>query len=352
MKKIVLSVIVASALAFAGQGEYKSELSVYVGGVKPEGNLNLDNQLNLGLRYGVYFENQFFDIIEGGFERASGVDYENSTQDTNINRLFANLIKEYDLSKKTALYSLVGVGYEDYTDAMFNNKDGGFVQYGVGAKYWVTDQFALKAELRHGITFDGDNNLFYSLGFAIPFGKKAVKEAPVKPEPAVVKEEPKPVVLKEEPKVVPVKVAKPISLDDDNDGVLNEVDKCPATLAGKVVDSEGCLKIVRLNVKFAHDSSNIMGQYSSKIREVVDFMNENRGYSVVIDGHTDSRGREEYNKALSLKRASAVAEALKQLGVDSDRIVINGYGETNPIATNETLEGRAQNRRVDTSFNK
>ena len=110
-----------------------------MGGVKPEGNLNLEDQLNLGLRYGVYFENQFFNIIEGGFERASGVDYKNLTQDTNI------------------------------------NEDGGFVQYGAGVKHWVTEQFALKAELRHGITFDADNNLFYSLGFAIPFGKRLLK---------------------------------------------------------------------------------------------------------------------------------------------------------------------------------
>jgi len=81
-----------------------------VGGVKPEGNLNLEDQLNLGLRYGVYFENQFFNIIEGGFERASGVDYKNSTQDTNINRLFVNLVKEYDLSKKNCLVWFSGSG--------------------------------------------------------------------------------------------------------------------------------------------------------------------------------------------------------------------------------------------------
>jgi len=73
------------------------------------------------------------------------------------------------------LYGLAGVGYEDYTNAMFNNEDGGFIQYGAGVKHWVTEQFALKAELRHGITFDADNNLFYSLGFAIPFGKRLLK---------------------------------------------------------------------------------------------------------------------------------------------------------------------------------
>jgi len=354
MKKLVLALVVTSSMMFAGQGDYKSELSFTVGGVKPEGNLDLANQLNLGLRYGVYVENKFFDMVEVGFERASNVDYDNSTQNTDINRFFVDLVKEYDFTKDTALYGLVGLGYEDYRNPMFNNSDDGFFQYGVGVKHWIADRFAVKAEVRHGITFGGDNNLFYSLGFVVPFGKKVHEKMPIKSEPIVVKKVPKPVVKKAPKPVVkpqPV-VVKEVPKDDDNDGVFNKNDNCLTTPAGKVVDSNGCMKVVRLHVNFAHDKSDISGEYMPRIKEVVEFMNENSNYSVAVDGHTDSKGSEKYNQALSLKRANAVASELIQRGVDKNRIIVSGYGESQPIATNKTKAGRAQNRRVDTSFNK
>ena len=339
----------ASTLVFAGQGDYKSELSLHVGGIKPEGNLDLENQLNLGLRYGAYVEDKFFDIVEAGFERASSVDYKNSSQDTDINRFFVNLVKEYDLTKDTALYGLAGIGFEDYRNSQFGNNDDGFVQYGVGLKQWITDEFALKAEVRHGITFSGDNNLFYSLGFMIPFGKRVSEEMPIKSEPIVVVEKPKPVPVVVKPKPVVLKV---VPKDDDNDGVINENDKCPTTPQGKAVDSNGCMKIIRLHVNFAYDKYDISSQYIPRIKEVVNFMNENSKYTVAVDGHTDSRGSEKYNMKLSLKRANAVANELIRLGVDKSKIVVRGFGETKPIATNKTEDGRAQNRRVDTSFSK
>ncbi len=346
MKKVLLSLAVASAVAFAGQGDYKSELSLNVGGVMPEGNLDLEDQLNLGLRFGVYVEDTFFDIIEAGFERASDVDYDNSSYKTDINRLFVNVIKEYDFTKDTALYGLAGLGYENYRNSMFDNDDDGFFQYGVGVKQWVTDDFALKAEVRHGITFGGDNNLFYSLGFVIPFGKRASEEMPIQsksipidnrlaPEP-----EPTPVVFKATPK------------DDDNDGVLNKNDDCLSTPAGKIVDSDGCMKIVHLKVNFAYDKADVSSQYIPRIEEVVSLMSEHAATSVAIHGHTDSRGSEEYNLALSVKRADAVAKELEKRGIDRSKIIVKGYGETAPIATNKTKEGRAKNRRVYTDFSR
>lgn len=352
MKKLLLLLSV-SALLFAGQGDYKSELSIGIGGVKPEGNLDLENQLNLGLRYGFRLEEKFFDMVEVGFERASGVNYEGSTQGTDINRFFANLIKEYDLIQDTTLYGLVGLGYEDFKNPMFDNNDDGFFQYGVGLKKWLTDDFILKAEVRHGITFDGNSNLFYNLGVTIPFGKTIETKVPVKSEPVVIQEPPKPepVIVKEKPKPKQI-VAKEEPRDDDRDGVLNKYDKCLTTPLGKIVDSDGCMKIVRLHINFAHDSYEVKDRYMPKIKEVVSFMNENRNYSVTVDGHTDARGSKKYNQVLSLRRANAVMGKLRELGVDMSRIAVDGYGESSPIATNDTEEGRAENRRVDASFNK
>lgn len=351
MKRIVVLCMVLSSFVFGLQGDHKSELSINVGGVKPEGNLDLENQLNLGLRYGVYLDSlPYFDMIEGGFERASSVDYDNSSEDTDINRYFVNLVKEYDLSNKTALYGLVGIGYEDFKNELFGNEDEGFVQYGVGIKHWVWENFALKAEVRHAINFDSDNNLFYNIGFVIPFGKVA------KNEPVVQKmEEPKP-EKKPEPKKVEKKVEpKPVVVqpkDSDNDGVIDEKDMCPNTPLNRVVEKNGCIKVVTLHVNFDYNKATIKESYNNPLSETVKFLKANPEYKIDLEGHTDSRGSQKYNQVLSEKRAKAVAMALVKMGIDESRISYKGYGESKPIASNDTDEGRAKNRRVDALFRK
>lgn len=350
MKKLVLSLVVASTLVFGAQGDHDSELTVTVGGAVPSSELDLEDYLNLGLRYGKYLDSDYIDIVEFGYERGIDADYENSTQETSVNRFFVNAVKEYDINKDFALYGLAGIGYQDYSTELGNNDDDGFVHIGVGAKWWFVDDFALKAEIREEIDFDSDTSFIYSLGFTIPLGKKVKKEMPIKSEPIVVQETVKPVV-KEEPKPQPI-VVKEVPKDDDKDGVMNANDECPTTPMGKVVDSKGCMKVVRLHVNFAYDKADISSEYMPRIKEVVSFMKANDNYSVAVDGHTDSRGSEEYNLALSMKRANAVANELKKHGIDSSKITVNGYGETNPIASNTTDDGRALNRRVDTSFSK
>jgi len=68
-----------------------------------------------------------------------------------------------------------------------------------------------------------------------------------------------------------------------------------------------------------------------------------------VGGHTDSYGTEEYNMGLSVRRARAVADYLVAGGIDRSRLRVEGYGETQPVASNDTEDGRAQNRRVELS---
>ncbi len=86
------------------------------------------------------------------------------------------------------------------------------------------------------------------------------------------------------------------------------------------------------------------------INQVADFMVKYPVYSVMLEGYTDSTGPEAYNLKLSDRRAAAVAKSLKTKGVDPKKISTVGYGESNPVASNKTKEGRAQNRRVDAVF--
>lgn len=68
---------------------------------------------------------------------------------------------------------------------------------------------------------------------------------------------------------------------------------------------------------------------------------------IMVDGHTDSTGPQSYNQALSLQRALTVTNTLVADGLDKDRIVIRSFGESKPIASNESSEGRAENRRAE-----
>lgn len=350
MKKIALSLVLASSMML-GAPSHLAEVTATIGGVKPEGNLDLEDQLSLGLRFGTYVEDKFFDMLEVGLERVNAADYENSSVDTNINRFFVNIIKEYDIAKDTSLYGLVGMGYENIRTPLFENDDDGFVQYGIGLKYWVNDNFALKAEARHGITFEGNNNLFYTLGFTIPLGKKA---EPI-PAPVVTTPQPQPqqavtqMIVQEEPKPL---VAVVVNEDHDNDGVPNVQDKCPQTQSNIVVGDDGCAKVIRLHVSFDFDKYEISSEQLAKIKEVADFMQANSHYTVALHGHTDAKGSEAYNEKLGAKRAEAVAKVLIRSGIAKERIVTKSFGETAPIFDNDTEEGRAQNRRVDANFNK
>src|SRR5690554_397368 len=143
-------------------------------------------------------------------------------------------------------------------------------------------------------------------------------------------------------------------LDSDNDGVVNSKDQCPNTTAGATVDATGCegvtetIETIELRVQFPTNSSVIDATYDAEIRKAADFMEEYPETTVEIAGHSDSIGDAEYNRFLSQRRAEAVADRLTSvLGVDPDRVTAVGYGEVEPIASNDTAAGRAQNRRVE-----
>lgn len=121
---------------------------------------------------------------------------------------------------------------------------------------------------------------------------------------------------------------------------------------GKVLDENGDVKMIRLNVRFDFDKYDIKDEYADEINEAVKFLNKHETLSVTIEGHTDYIGTHEYNYILSQLRAKKVALELGAQGIAESRMTTKGYGKTVPVATNETEEGRAQNRRVDISFNK
>ena len=338
MKKILATSLICASVLFAANSEYKYEITPMLSGTYTEGNLDLDrNYANAGLSIGTNLDDSMFDQIELGFLRTlEDVDYKNTTSNTSITRIFTNVIKEYKLDEKSSLYALVGAGVELFGSEQFSNENGLFANYGFGYKYKLDNDMAIKADVRHLVEFDhGDNNLIYTVGLAIPFGKKAAPAAPAE----VVKEEPK---VLEAPKV----------LDSDNDGVIDSMDKCPNTMSGAKVDADGCMVMVNLNINFPINSSIINKEYTQRIKEFADFLNKNPKLKATIEGHTDYTGSDKYNQWLSERRANSTVTALKKYDVEPSRLTAVGYGETRPIATNKTKEGRASNRRIEAVVSK
>ncbi|MCB1670624.1 MAG: OmpA family protein [Gammaproteobacteria bacterium] len=143
--------------------------------------------------------------------------------------------------------------------------------------------------------------------------------------------------------------------DADGDGVPDSRDACPDTPRNYAVDSRGCpipveeVARVELDVLFEFDRAEVRAPYFPEIQEVADFMNQYPDVIVELEGHTDSVGTESYNLDLSQRRADAVRQVLiDRYNIQASRISATGYGESQPVASNETPAGREQNRRVIT----
>jgi OOP family OmpA-OmpF porin len=138
-------------------------------------------------------------------------------------------------------------------------------------------------------------------------------------------------------------------LDSDGDGVVDRLDECPGTAKGTPVDKRGC-KIegdyVLKGVNFESNSDVLRPGATTVLDDVVAVMLKYPEIRVEIQGHTDSAGAADYNEGLSARRAATVRDYLASNGVAEDRMVVRGYGESQPIADNGTAEGKAENRRV------
>lgn len=122
-------------------------------------------------------------------------------------------------------------------------------------------------------------------------------------------------------------------------------------LAGSGVDVRRDGNDILLNmpnsITFGFDSSNVRPEFNGTLSDVAHILNQYPETNVEVLGHTDNVGDDSYNKTLSEKRAKAVTTRLINNGVDANRLYVNGRGENEPIANNNTESGRAQNRRVE-----
>ena len=144
------------------------------------------------------------------------------------------------------------------------------------------------------------------------------------------------------PKAAPV-AAAPAVLDSDGDGVPDSRDKCPNTPKGVKVNADGCWELK--GVYFDTDKAVIKDP--RVLDEAVAIMKADPKITGEVRGYTDSTASEVYNQKLSERRANAVRDYFIKQGIAANRVRAKGFGESNPVASNDTADGRALNRRVE-----
>ncbi len=135
------------------------------------------------------------------------------------------------------------------------------------------------------------------------------------------------------------------NMDSDGDGVLDGRDECLGTPKDAIVDNRGCWVVK--GVQFDYKQWDVKPQFNSNLDNVENILKKNPELIIRIEGHTDNIGSKEYNLNLSSKRAQSIKDYLVGKGIDEWRITTTGLGYSQPIADNESPEGRALNRRAE-----
>ena len=397
MKKIGMLVVFVLLLAVATtvQAEIKAgsfSVTPFIGTYIFEGNeYDFRNTYAAGLRAGYNFTKNIG--VEGVLSYVP-TEIKNMTGNDEVELFGYGIEGLYHFMPESRFvpFLAVGIGEIHYNAPAGDsgNMNKFYIDYGAGLKIFVTDSIALRADVRHVLpTNDNYNDFLGTVGITFAFGGEKKVAEPKLEEP------PPPVVILDSDKdgvpdnldkcpgtpagVVVDKDGCPVDsdkdgvadyldkcpgtpagvvvdkdgcpVDSDKDGVADYLDKCPNTPAGATVDKDGCVheKIsISLNVEFDTNKFDIKKRYHVDIKKVSDFMKAHPETNAVIEGHTDNVGTAESNMKLSQNRAESVRKYLiDKLGIDPATITAVGYGKTRPIAGNDTPEGRQKNRRVE-----
>ena len=371
MNKIVLSALLASVVLSAS--DYNYEVSPMVGylwnSTQDETNLNnggamggVENHPVFGLEAQI---NNISDVIKPelsvlyGRDRVTG-----ASEITGVLTTMVNGVYEMKNISNITPFAKAGLGYEWYRNTHTNDYNGMVLDAGLGAKIDITKSVALKLEAlymykinNNGV--DGSNGEVHNVaalaGLTFKFGATAAPVIAAAPVVAAVVAEPKKPEPKPEPKatpVIPVPAAKVCPIDSDKDGVFDPQDKCPDTPAGFKVDGEGCPLKATLHLNFVTDGDTVDAAGVAKVKEFAGFLQDSPAYKANVIGHTDSTASDKYNQKLSEKRAETVKTMLVDQGIAAGRLTASGKGETMPVASNKTKQGRAENRRIEVELTK
>lgn len=336
MKKTVLSLATAAVLAFTQGAQAGSDPgSTYIApsfqGVWVDDDRKVSDGIGAGLALG-YVASPKWNFELGG--HATGHDVDGTDNSYDIKGVDLNALRVFKRGDSINPYLIGGVGRLE-SDGPGSSDSSIFYKLGAGVMADITKNtakgtnLAMRGEI-HTRRSDDFNDYVASLGLVYSWGGSIAAPAAA----AIA--------------AIAPAVVKPVDGDDDRDGVPNSRDKCPNTPLGAKVDSDGCEcgDVVLRGVTFVTDSSEITPQGRLVLDSLVSGLARRAGTKLEIRGHTDSVGSEAYNLALSQRRADSVKAYLVSKGLNADDLSTIGLGEMQHIATNDTAEGREQNRRV------
>lgn len=325
------------------------EVSPFIGGFFYEDEENLKDRPVLGVRLGYNFTKNFG--IEGTLEHVNTrVDRSGArntpdsppffTPDDGVKNTLYHIDAIYHFmpERKFNPFVVAGIGESHFNASSTGNTDRFLIDFGVGAKYWMTGNTALRADVRDIVTVDRTfHNIEATVGIVFAFGGKA-KPAPVaKPEP---RPEPKP-EPRPEPKPEPRVEARP---EPPKPEPKPEPEPAPMVQEKKIILED---------VHFEFDKATLTKEAREILKRDTQVLKENPGVRVRIEGHACAHGPEDYNLRLSERRANAVKEFLiKDGGIEAERLSTIAYGETRlampeiPTPKNKNSKEAKANRRV------
>lgn len=363
MKRILVAGIVAGGLALGGIASAAEKpgqwyFSPMASVIWVDDNRLVDDDVGAALAIGRAFSDAWNVELHSFGYQLDGFD------DTDYWGVGVDFMRVFYRSGRISPYLLGGGGWNVHNRQFGPDHKNSYLNaaFGLLTDFVPGGSVALRTELRY--RFDGESpsakDLMLNIGLQIPFGSPYAQPAPPPPPPPPPAAPPP---ADSDGDGVPDNLDRcpdtprgaavdehGCPLDSDGDGVPDFRDQCPDTPPGSRVDSRGCPieDVITLEgVTFAFNSEQITADERGTLNEAVDILTRYPEVKVEVAGHTDSVGADDYNQALSERRARAVLEFLAAAGIDRERMTARGYGEAEPVADNATDEGRARNRRVE-----
>jgi OmpA-OmpF porin, OOP family len=329
---LIVFLVIATMASAEGIRPNSFTISPVVGGYSYDGVQHLETRPVYGIRGGYDFTKWFG--VEGVFDYVQSVGTQPGLGDIHTFRYGADallyLLQDSRVVPYLAAgYSAITIDYEQGTPrgAAHFHHTRGIGDYGAGVKFFLTDNLAVRGDVRHLLFEDNQllSNYEYTVGATFLFGG-------VKPAPAPVTEAPPVQETAPAPEVIPAPVLE-----------------APPEPVPAAEPAPGHYKnCVTLHIDFDIDKADIKPEYHDEVAKVGDFMKQYPETTAVIEGHTDNIGTPEHNMKLSLLRAESVVKYLgEHFGIESSRFTAKGYGSTRPIADNATDAGKQQNRRIE-----
>ena len=371
---LAMTLVISSTTVFGAVKEGGLSISPLIGGYIYDNDQQFNANVLLGIRGGYSITRALG--IEGVYDYIAATDSKYwALKDISMHRFGGQALYHFMPDNQLVPYLAAGFSGVKFNGSGVNSQIHSSFDYGAGAKYFLTDDIALRADLRHLLYAYNNknyNNVELMLGATFQFGGttpvvrvaapgSALESAPFSPE------EHMRTVAASAPVAEPVKsppLPKPIICPPAFETVKTVIapasrEACEPFLVAVIAKAspeastaKACTVPADITVLFSYERHDVKQQYYDELDKIGNFLKSYPNAKVTIEGHTSAMGDKDADLKLSQVRAGNVKSHLMyKFSIDASRITAEGYGLTRPVASNKTTRGRMQNRRIVAVFN-